>query len=1599
MKPLEDQRAAVRTFLIADIRGYTAFTRERGDEAAGRLAGRFAEVAREVAAARDGEVLELRGDEALAVFTSPAQAVRAATELIAACAEESAEHPTLPLAIGVGVALGEAVAVESGFRGAALNTAARLCSKATAGEVLITRAVAAETGGVEGVAFEALASLELKGFDAPVDVVRVLSDPPARRPMPAPEGPIPALPIELDTLTPLVDRIDQLRWLRGSWRLARRGRSRLVFVSGPPGIGKTRLLTEVANEVHGRTGIVRYCGAGGAGPALALRSVRDANDTATPTLLILDDLDVLGDEVVLALDEWVKAMGRGSVLTVAAFRAADGSPALASLVERVDEHGDVHRVLPPLDAGEVEEVARMYVGADVADVPIESVLRSSSGVPARVHETLGDWARHEARRRLEAAAEYLAVGKSKRSADLEFANNVIALKLGRIYTVPPAGERTALCPYKGLAAFHVEDAAYFFGRERLIGELAARTVGTGLLGVVGASGSGKSSAVMAGLLPSLSAGLLPGSERWRTVTMRPGEHPLRELENVLGGAGLTVNGGDPLAEATRNGGADGRLVLHIDQFEELFASSVDPQEREAFLRSLVDAAVRDPELFVAVPTLRGDFYAHLADHPDLAELFTGNHVLLGPMGPEELRRAIELPARRAGVHVESSLTDALVADVDEEPGGLPLLSTALVELWASREGGWLTVEAYERTGGVRGAVARLAERSFERLSEVEQEAAPRVLLRLVGTGEGESPVRRRVPTTEFELEQDVIARSVLDRFTGDRLLTRSDGWVEVAHEALIREWPRLAEWLDEDLEGHRLRAHLTHAARQWDEERRETGELFRGARLAATLDWASDHAEELNELERTFLSESRQASEREAERQRRTNRRLRALLAGVVVFLLVALVAGALALVQRERAEGEQQVAFARELTFAAATALEEDAERSVLLAMEAVRTYRDAGVAVGKDAVETLHAGVQASSVTLTLEHESTANAAFSPDGDLIATGGSVKGTNQHVVVVWDARAGELLRELSGHTGDVNDLNFSPDGSRLATVAADRTAIIWDPRTGDRLRTLTGHTADLQGVSFSNDGSLVATSGWDGTLRIWDVASGRELRTIAVGEGLCYNAFSPDDSAVAVAHCHGDTATIWSVEAGRRLLTFRGHEAGVVGVFFSPDGRRLATGSLDGTLGIWDVTTGERQLTLEGHRDWVFATPFSPDGRRVASASPDGTARVWDARTGEELLVLSGHGGPIGDVGWSPDGAHLITGGADGTAKVRPVVRDPLILTGHDGPVSSVAFAEDGSMVVTAGSDGTARIWDAASGEEIARFEGPGIAEPFTPAVVRVAALALMSSDGARVLTAGGTPAIREVSSGRKVVVLDPDDDSTSYPSAAFSPDERLVAVGGSNGTATLFVAGAGTIVRTFEHSNEPDLNAIIFGVAFSPDGSLLATASGDGTAKVWSVDDGELLLTFDGHEAQVHSVAFAPDGRSILSSSQDGVAKIWHAETGRELTTLRGHAGVVWDAEFAPDGRRVATAGADNTVRVWDASTGREVLRLTGHSLPAQDVAFRPDGSVLASASDDGTVRVYHLRLDDLMRVAAERVSRSFTEVECRQYLHVETCRMPER
>ena len=356
---------------------------------------------------------------------------------------------------------------------------------------------------------------------------------------------------------------------------------------------------------------------------------------------------------------------------------------------------------------------------------------------------------------------------------------------------------------------------------------------------------------------------------------------------------------DPVAEALDALTADERILLAVDQLEELFTACKDETQRAAFVDMLARAAADPQGRAVVTVAVRADFYGRFAAFPRLAELLGANHVLVGPMQASELRRAIELPASRVGLRVEPELADTLVDDVEGEPGALPLLSTALLELWQKRQDNTLTAAVYRESGGVHGAVARLAEGTYARIPDGDKPLVRAIMLRLVGEGEGEAAVRRRAPLTELDLERNREVESVLAALADSRLVTVSEGSVEVAHEALLREWPRLREWIEEDGQGRRLRRHITQAATEWDGVGRDQGELYRGARLAAALDWSTDHALELNELERAFVAESREASEKETKRVVKHQPASPRMLIGAAVLLAAAVAGGIFAVVQR----------------------------------------------------------------------------------------------------------------------------------------------------------------------------------------------------------------------------------------------------------------------------------------------------------------------------------------------------------------------------------------------------------------------------------------------------------------------------------------------------------------------------------------------------------------------------------------------------------------------------------------------------------------------------------------------------------------------------
>jgi WD40 repeat protein/class 3 adenylate cyclase len=1646
LRSVEDQGSAVRTFLIADIRGYSTYTRERGHEEAAKLAARFVDLAQDAVEARGGRIVEVRGDEVLAVFASPVAAVHAGVDLQLACTEESVSEAARAVPAGVGIDQGESVREGVHYHGSALNLAARLCSVASAGEVLVTKAVGELCSNLQDLKLQDRGPSHFKGFETQVDVVAISS---SRAPTPQPavlEGS--SLPGELETLTPMVGRDRELHWLRGIWRQVQRGQGRVVFVSGPHGIGKTRLAAALAEQVPFLGGYVFYAGSGGTATADARQALRAALTAARPVLLVLDDLDAGGKEATSALMETSAKFGERSIMALALVTAPDTTPEMTS---SMGEQGMVHRRLAPLGLDEVAGIAELYAGDDVASVPTESVLRASHGIPGRIHEVMSEWAGTEASRRLSAAAEYLAQGRNQRSADLRFANNVIGLKLGRLYS-PEAASSSAhqeLCPYKGLASFGAEDAAYFFGRERLVGELAARSVEFGILGVVGDSGSGKSSVVAAGLLPSLRAGILPGSERWTPLTMRPGEHPMSELRatsRIL----APDAGTDAFEQAVRSLGGQGRLVLFVDQFEEVFTVCHDEEERTAFIGALTSAAKASPNRFLAVIAVRGDFYGQCAVYPELAELLSANSVLVGPMTPDELHRAIELPGRRVGIRVESALVDALTEEAAEGPGTLPLLSTALVELWQDHSGGWIRHEAYVRTGGIRGAVARLAEGTYEQLSPAERETARRIFLRLVGSAEGEAVTRRRVPISEFDLDRDEVARAVLDRFTEDRLLTIGAATVEVAHEALLREWPRLRTWIEEDAQGHQLRQHLTQAARHWEDSGREHSELYRGARLSATLDWTAQHDRDLNELERTFVHESRQAGEAETRRIRRTNRRLRGLLVGAAVFLIVALIAGSVAFVQRGHARSSAQAAE-RSAKDAGRAATEAEHSATVALSQslgaEGVSAPRlDLALLLAAQGAKLDDSPRTQSDLLTTLTREESAAAVYpvggngtqaslvavSPDGRTLAVTTSADeleffDTTTHRMI------GKPVEGISGYTGF--GITFTPDGS-FVIAGSDQ---VVDVHTQTVVRTIHG-VGGSQGNALSKDGHTAYGQTPDALVR-GDVQTGRKLPPIQVpgmhafpavasgtGEVLTLtstNTFTPKQRDFLQLRAPGSLAVEKTIPLDYTL--------NLTSMAISPDATTAATSTnqvfISGgqtsavrEVHFIDLRTGEVRTGAGGLGGWSVA--FSPDGRFLADDEGN-EVHLWNVATAEIAKTFGGHSGPITGLAFDPSGSRLYTASADGTViayslsglegfghRFATGTGNLVHITKPAGQLHGYAnfsAAPSGTTVATTQSGGIVNIVDVVSGNIVTSFQatktGNADATAFSPDGQEV----LVASDPGDVslwrLGPGSPTLVRRFDGmlGGKVEQTDCGA-WLPFPWATFSPDGNWVAGGDSLAVhpekckgerARILVWNAETGEQRAAPLELADV--AITNLAYSADGSMIAAATDDPAKGVVVVDAASLktIRTFEADPDGVNWVAFSPNGPFLATAGGSGIIRLWDTRTWKQVASVKATDGPVFTVGFDLSGNRIVAGGAGTTTSIWSTTD----LHQIGPNLPAGlgtgydfnylMASFAAAGKWIVLVQEDGQAVAWPATLEQWEHDACSVAGRNLTADEWRLYV----------
>ncbi|MFJ3250427.1 AAA family ATPase [Streptomyces sp. NPDC086782] len=1130
---------------------------------------------------------------------------------------------------------------------------------------------------------------------------------------------------------------------------------------------------------------------------------------------------------------------------------------------------------------------------------------------------------------------------------------VVAMVVGQVVVYRlenPAPEQTEWprdrVPYPGLDAYEEDEAAVYFGREGQAAELTRRLHAASsrpadrFLLLTGASGSGKSSLVRAGVLPRLRR------RRWTIVpAFSPGPNPLSALASALAVAGggresagavlrRLRQGPDALtAELSRlRGGRFRRVLLVVDQFEELVTLASE-RDQAQFLEALHTCLRRDPAVRV-LATCRVDLLGRLlaTDHAE----FLQHPVAIGSLSRTQLAQVVERPGGLVGMSFAPGLVESIVDDTGTDDA-LPLLAYLLQELYfACGPGGTVTEELYRRHGGVAGALARQADSTVAALnSSAGIDFVLRVLLRFV-TLEGQDLARRPVRLSEFTDPE----RYVVDAFIDARLIrsdageeaggTLGDGraaYAEVTHEALFRQWAPLRQEVEARAERLRERTELERWARDWERSGRSNDYLLTGGRLAVAQRWlgALEEAGQASAPTRALVDAS----------QRRDLAHLRRVSDSI----------------------GRQVLASA-----------ETDPERALLLSLAALDEC--APTASARRALMTAMAAGHLR--TLLDGHTDTVrDVHWSANGRLLATA-SRDGTAR----VFDAESGRSLHVLPCDGAMVESVAFSPDSALLATVGRDNVVRIWDAASGEPVRRLTGAGDIGRRVAWAPDGSRVAATSKDQVVRVWEAGTGQLVRELRGHSGDVWGiAWAPDGRRLATAS-HDRTVLVWNLETGSPVLALTGHTEFVEGVVWSPDGQLLATGSGDHTARVWDARTGAQRLLLRDHADYVWNPAFSPDGRMLATPSSDRTVRIVRTEDAKVVAVLRGHSDTVWSVVWSPSGDRLATASTDGSGRVwdlTPRGAESVLAHGHDGPVNQAAWSGDDSRFATASDDGTVRVWNAESGGPDRPPLDLGERTWSVACAPHGDRLALSTGDGLfRVVDeAGGTVFERR---GEPV------------EGCSWSPDARRIATGGHDGTARILAAVDGAELRKLTGHQD-----WVGRVAWSPSGRSLASCSDDRTCRLWDTGDGTQLTVLRGHGNYIEDATWSPDETRVATASGDWTAAVWDTATGRRVDVLKGHEGRVRAVAWSPDGRRIATGSDDRTVRLWSADTFEEITVIGVHRDKVTSVAWSRDGVRLLTTSADGTARVWPADpdYDRLEARARGRVFRTLTEEERRQHL----------
>lgn len=1133
---------------------------------------------------------------------------------------------------------------------------------------------------------------------------------------------------------------------------------------------------------------------------------------------------------------------------------------------------------------------------------------------------------------------------------LDFAKDLHAALRGDATDSQTLVQIMILNPYKGLRPFAEADAGDFFGRSQLIEQLIFRlnedVEFANFLAIVGPSGSGKSSVVAAGLIPAVRAGQIPGSEDWFVIQMVPGNQPLRNLE-----AGLLSIASSPIDQLLERLQTDsqtlkttleeigGTTLLVIDQFEEVFTLTESESDRARFLE-LLHVAVTAPDSTVRVViTLRADFTDRPLHYVEFGMLMRQRTEFVLPLSVEELEEAIAEPARHVGLNVESELIAAIIHDVRDEPGALPLLQYALMEVFERRKGILLSLEAYENSGGVLGALARRAQEVYNDLDEGQQKTARQIFLRLVTLGEGVRDTRRRAKRAELlTLAED--AEHVLSAFGKYRLLTfdvepsSREPMVEVAHEALLRTWTLLQEWLDDSRNDIRLQRWLATASNEWEKSGRDRSYLLTGTRLAQYEEWRTITDLALTEGEVTYLEHS------SAER---------------------------LAL---EAAEAERQAREQRKAVEIQSLALTANARQT------SIQNLPDIALSLAVEANQIPEPPDQVQQALFEIAPDSGTRRVFAGHRDTV----------WQVAISPDEKY--ALSASGGFSPATNFYNKMPTYLPLNTRSApysDNSARLWDVESGEELRVFAGHENNVTGVAFADGGQVAITASADATIRAWDIETGAEIMRLSHPAQVL--SIAVHDNLLLASDYDFETMTshliLWDLNSGQEIRRLEGQRDVIFCVAISPDGKTalsssgpsgpFSASSGDNDIVWWNLETGAILKRMRGHGDAVFKVAFRPGNQMAVSASGDSRVMVWNLETGEAINSLEGHRSFAYGLAVSPDGRRAFSSSFDLSVILWDIDRAQEInrFYGHAGHVTSAKFFSDGRRVLTGSSDTSLRLWDVYSADEVQRFSAPTGMGTWAVATNEQFVLTSAGSTSPFVPQSPVNPLqLWDMESGSLVAYLG--EQQNTIFDAVFLPDgKRYLTISGD-----FFFPQAENVMVLRDIQTDEEIRryqspgSALSGMALLPDGEHVATVVFGDEICIWNLESGEVVRRFSGTVPAFRGIAVTPDGSRLLAGSSLGILTVWDIETGEVIHQLKGHTTHIYHVSAAPDGRYALTVSDDTRAIVWDIVAGKRILDFQQHPVAVQASAISPNNEWALTGDNLSNLLLWELHTGKVLR-----------------------------